>query len=114
MATRFLRNALLATAAILALVGFVNYEVDPFQQYRVPANHAPRFYRAFQRYEAPGLARNYSYDRAIISSSFMENVSGSEVDRAFGSGRTMNLCLSAMTAYDGGKVLEVALESHAL
>ena len=114
MATRFLRNALLATAAILALVGFVNYEVDPFQQYRVPANHAPRFYRAFQRYEDPGIARNYKYDRAIISSSFMENVSGSEVDRAFGSGRTMNLCLSAMTAYDGGKVLEVALESHAL
>ncbi len=112
MPTSFLRNSLVATLAILALVAAVNYEVDPFQQYRVPAAHEARFYRAFQRYENPGLARNYTYDRVIISSSLMENVSGSEVDRAFGSGRTMNLCLSAMTAYDGRRVLEVALASR--
>ncbi|HEY2628748.1 MAG TPA: hypothetical protein VGI57_06440 [Usitatibacter sp.] len=114
MATRFLRNTLLAAAALLALAGLVNFEVDPFQQYRVPASHAPRFYRAFQRYENPGIARNYAYDRAIIGSSLLENVSNSEVDAAFGSGKTMNLCLSAMTAYDGGKVLEVALASRPL
>ncbi|MFZ3324082.1 MAG: hypothetical protein WA190_17040 [Usitatibacter sp.] len=114
MAIRFLRNSLMAAAALLALAGFVNFEVDPFQQYRVPTTHEARFYRAFQRYEDPGIARHYEYDRAIISSSLMENVSGSEVDRAFGSGKTMNLCLSAMTAYDGRKVLEVALESRPL
>jgi hypothetical protein len=114
VAARFLRNTLLATLALLALAALVSFEVDPFQQYRVPTSHEPRFYRAFQRYENPGIARHYSYDRAIISSSFFENVSGSEVDRAFGSGKTMNLCLSAMTAYDGRKVLEVALESRPL
>jgi hypothetical protein len=114
VATRFLRNTLLAAAALLALVALVNFEVDPFQQYRVPTSHEPRFYRAFQRYENPGIARHYDYDRAIIASSLLENVSGSEVDRAFGSGKTMSLCLSAMTAYDGGKVLEVALASRPL
>jgi hypothetical protein len=114
VATRFLRNTLLAAAALLALVALVNFEVDPFQQYRVPTSHEPRFYRAFQRYENPGVARHYDYDRAVIGSSLFENVSGSEVDRAFGSGKTMNLCLSAMTAYDGGKVLEVALASRPL
>lgn len=112
MALRFLLNSLATTLALLALAAAVNYEVDPFQQYRVPSAHEARFYRAFQRYENPGLARNYTYDRVIISSSVMENVSGSEVDRAFGSGRTMNLCLSAMTAYDGRKVLEAALASR--
>ncbi len=87
MATRFLRNTLLAAAALLALAGLANFEVDPFQQYRVPTRHEPRFYRAFQRYENPGVARHYPYDRAIISSSFFENVSGSEVDRAFAPAR---------------------------
>jgi hypothetical protein len=114
VATRFLRNTLLAAAALLLLAGFVNFEVDPFQQYRVPTSHEPRFYRAFQRYENPGVARNYAYDRAIIGSSLFENISGSEVDRAFGNGKTMNLCQSAMTAYDGRKVLEVALVSRPL
>jgi hypothetical protein len=112
VAISFLRNSLIATFSLLALAAIVNFEVDPFQQYRVPSSHDARFYRAFQRYENPGLARNYDYDRVIISSSFMENISGSEVDRAFGSGKTMNLCLSAMTAYDGRKVLETALASR--
>lgn len=99
---------------LLAAAALVNFEVDPFQQYRVPSRYEARFYRAFQRYENPGIARNYGYDRAIVSSSYMENVSGSEVDRAFGSGRTMNLSLSAMTAYDARKLLEVALASRNL
>lgn len=109
MAKRFIRNSLLAAAALLAIAGIVNFEVDPFQQYRVPSKYEPRFYRSFQRYENPGVARNYVFDRAIIASSFFENISGSQVDRAFGYGKTQNLCDSAMTAYDGRKLAETAL-----
>lgn len=109
MAQRFIRNSLLAAAALLAIAGFVNFEVDPFQQFRVPARYEARFYRSFQRYENPGVARNYPFDRAIIASSFFENISGSETDRAFGYGKTQNLCDSAMTAYDGRKLAETAL-----
>ena len=109
MAKRFIRNSLLAAAVLLAVAGIVNFEVDPFQQYRVPARYEPRFYRSFQRYENPGVARNYVFDRAIIASSFFENISGSEVDRAFGYGKTQNLCDSALTAYDGRKLAETAL-----
>src|SRR5262249_13953107 len=53
--------------------------------------------------------RNYKFDRAVTGSSFFENISGSEVDRAFGGGRTLNLCLSSMAAYDERKLLEAIL-----
>jgi hypothetical protein len=109
MAPRFVLISLAATFILLAAAGLLNYAVDPFQQYRVPGYEA-RFYRSFQRHENPGVARHYDYDRAIVASSFFENISGSELDRAFGYGRTMSLCESAMSAYDARKLMEVALE----
>ncbi len=108
----FIRNSLIAAAALLVVAGVIVYEVDPFQQYRVPTFYKPRFYHPYQRYENPGLARHWKFDRAIVASSFFENISGSEVDAAFGPGKTMNLCLSAMTAYDARKLIEVMLASH--
>jgi hypothetical protein len=111
VAKRFIRNSLLVAAALLAAAGLVNFEVDPFQQYRVPTWYEARFYRSFQRYENPGVARNYVFDRAIVASSFFENISGSEVDRAFGYGKTQNLCDSALTAYDARKLIETALST---
>ncbi len=109
MPTRFIRNALLGAALLLAVAGAINYRIDPFQQYRVPTSYAPRFYHSFQRWENPGIARHYDFDRAIVSSSFMENISGSEVDRAFGGGKTFNLCFSALTAYEARMLLESTL-----
>jgi hypothetical protein len=108
---RFIRNSLIAAALLLAIAGTINFAVDPFQQFRVPTKYEPRFYRSFQRYENPGVARNYRFDRAIIASSFFENISGREMDRAFGYGKTQNLCDSAMTAYDGRKLAETALDT---
>lgn len=109
MATRFIRNSLIGVFVLLAIAGAINYRVDPFQQYRIPTSYAPRFFYSFQRWENPGIARNYDFDRAIVSSSFLENVSGSEVDRAFGAGKTFNLSFSALTAYEARKLLESAL-----
>jgi hypothetical protein len=109
MAPRFVIASLAGLALLLAAAAAINIAVDPFQQYRVPGYEA-RFYRSYQRYENPGIARHYDYDRAIVASSFFENISGSEVDRAFGRGKTMNLCESAMSAYDARKLLEAAFE----
>lgn len=109
MPTRFIRNVLAVAAVILAIAGAINYRVDPFQQYRVPTKYAPRFYYSFQRWENPGIARNYDFDRAIVTSSLLENVSASEVDRAFGGGKTFNLAFSALTAYEARKLLESVL-----
>jgi hypothetical protein len=110
--TTFIRNSLIGALVLLAIAGAIDYEVDPFQQYRVPTFYAPRFYHRYQRHENPGIARHYAFDRAVVGSSFFENISGSEVDSAFGGGKTMNLCLSAMTAYDARKLLEVMLSAR--
>ena len=109
MPARFIRNSLIGAFVLLAIAGAVNWRVDPFQQYRIPTTYAPRFYYFFQRHENPGIARNYDFDRAIVGSSFLENVSGSEVDAAFGAGKTFNLCFSALTAYEARQLLESVL-----
>jgi hypothetical protein len=99
-----LATALLLAAGVMAF----NYRVDPFEQYRKAERHPPRYYPAWQRWQNPGLARNYDYDRVVTGSSLMENVLPEEVDRVLG-GRTINLSVSAQTAYDAGQLLGVAL-----
>ncbi len=109
MPARFVLHSLLLAAALLGAAGGFNYGVDPYQQYRIPTRYEPRFYNAFQRFVNPGIARHYAYDRVSIGSSVTENIAASELDAAFGGGKSVNLALSAMTAYDARKLLEVAL-----
>ena len=106
---RYIAGSIVGAVLLLGAAGALNFVVDPFQQYREPTHYHARFFRSFQRHENPGIARNYAYDRAVVGSSFFENISGSEVDAAFGAGRTMNLCMSAMSAYDERKLIEVIL-----
>ena len=98
--------ALVASAAVIAF----NAWVDPFQQYRKAGRFAPRFYGAWQRYENPGIARHYEYDRIVTGSSLMENVLPGDVDAIMG-GRSINLSVSAQTAYDAGQLLRTALRT---
>ncbi len=108
MARRFvLTLSGMALALSLAVIAF-NAWVDPFQHYRKAGPFPARFYPAWQRYENPGLARHYDYDRIVTGSSLMENLVPAEVDRTLG-GRTINLSVSAQTAYDAGQLLRVAL-----
>ena len=108
MARRFVLSVL-ATAFVLALAVIAfNAWVDPFQQYRKAGPFPARFYPAWQRYENPGLARHYDYDRIVTGSSRTENLLPAYFDKAFG-GRTINLSVSAQTAYDAAQLLRVAL-----
>lgn len=110
MAHRFVLTVL-GMALVLAL-GVITFNawVDPFQHYRKAERFPARFYPAWQRYENPGLAKHYDYDRVVTGSSLMENLVPAEVDRTLG-GKTINLSVSAQTAYDAGQVLRVALET---
>ncbi|HET9470617.1 MAG TPA: hypothetical protein VFO24_05895, partial [Usitatibacter sp.] len=108
MARRFVLGLLATALAIAAAVCALNAWVDPFQHYRQAKRFPPRFYNAWQRYENPGIARHYDYDRVITGSSLMECIVPKDVDRAMG-GRTINLAISAETAYDAGELLRVAL-----
>jgi len=111
MGRRFLAGVLGIALALGAAVCALNAWVDPFQHYRVPERFAPRFYGAWQRYENPGIAKHYRYDRIVTGSSLMENILPTNVDRILG-GRTVNLSESAQTAYDAGELLGVALAAR--
>ena len=108
MARRFVLTVL-ATALVLALgVIAFNAWVDPFQHYRKSERFPARFYPAWQRHQNPGLAKHYAYDRIVTGSSRTENIVPADVDRILG-GRTINLSVSAQTAYDAARLLRVAL-----
>ena len=98
------------TVCLAAVVIAFNYRVDPFQQYRKAERWPARFYNAWQRYENPGIAKHYDYDTIVTGSSLMECVIPEDVDRAMG-GRTINLSISAQTAYDAGRLLGTALRT---
>ena len=108
MGRQFTLVVLGVTLALAAAVAWFNYEVDPFQQYRKATRYSPRFYNAWQRYENPGIAKHYDYDRIVTGSSIMECVIPADVDRAMG-GKTINLSISAQTAFDAAKLLGTAL-----
>lgn len=110
MARRFVAGTLGVAIALAAAVAAFNAWVDPFQHYRKAERFGPRFYPAWQRYQNPGLARHYAYDRIVTGSSLMENLLPADVDRALG-GRTINLSQSAQTAYDAAQLLRVALRT---
>jgi hypothetical protein len=105
---RFLATVVAIALALSAVVIAFNAWVDPFQHYHAAKRFAPRYYNAWQRYENPGLAKFSDYDRIVTGSSLMECVLPEDVDRVMG-GKTINLSVSAQTAYDAGRLLSVAL-----
>lgn len=110
MARRFAITVVAIALAAAATVAMFNAWVDPFQQYRKADRFPARFYNAWQRYENPGIAKHYDYDRVVTGSSLMECVIPGDVDRVMG-GKTINLSVSAETAYDAGQLLGAALRT---
>ncbi len=110
MGRRFFVTVLAVALALCAGVAAFNAWVDPFQHYRKAERFPPRFYNAWQRYVNPGLAKHYDYDRIVTGSSLMECVVPEDVDRVMG-GKTINLSVSAQTAYDAGQLLGAALRT---
>ena len=104
---------LLATAALLllALAG-LNFYVDPYQQYHAPWV-APRYWHPLQRYIVPGFAKRGDYTVVLLGSSMFESFRNSEATRLLG-GRTANLSLSAISAYEEGLMLELAFRQAAV
>ena len=104
---RFLASFLLTMAAVLGTVAVFNYAVDPLQFFRVYAWGRPFFFPD-ERYQRPGIARNYPYDTVILGNSLSENFRPSFVDRHTG-WRTVNLAVSGGYAYEQHRLLDVAL-----
>ncbi len=113
--SQFVIAVILITLAGLAAIGTLNWWVDPFQHYREASFYKPRFYNAQQRFVNPGRAMHADYSRIVIGSSLMENIDTDDVNRAFAThdktGRSINLSMSAMTAYDANQLLGLALST---
>lgn len=91
----------------LAFMAFV-YVIDPLQVYRA-ASYPPMFSEE-ERFQNPGLAKNYEYDTIIIGSSMTQNFVPSDVDRVFG-GKTLKLSIEGSTAHEQYLTAKLALST---
>ncbi|WP_176220576.1 copper amine oxidase N-terminal domain-containing protein [Cohnella massiliensis] len=107
------RRMLLQFAAfallLAAVVCFATVLVDPLQFYRKSAIFPPVF-STEQRYQNPGLAKNYDYDTIVIGTSMTENFLPSVVDRTLG-GKTMKLSMRGSTADEHYAIAKIALDT---
>jgi hypothetical protein len=101
----FLAGSLLLTF----LISITTYIIDPLQQYRKAAWYKPTFSQE-QRYQNPGLAKNYDYDTIILGTSMTENFSPSQVGKALG-GKTLKLSIQGSTAGEQYQIAKLALDT---
>ncbi|SES95142.1 stalk domain-containing protein [Paenibacillus sp. NFR01] len=100
----FLTGMLAVVMALLVLF------IDPLQFYHRPGWYTPVFSKQ-ERYQNPGLAKNFDYDTIIIGTSMTENFLPSEVTRALGGTKTMKLSIEGSTAEEHYKMAKLALET---
>lgn len=87
-----------------------NYVIDPLQFYRKSSFYTPDFYDQ-QRYQAPGIAKNYNYSLAFVGTSMSENFSLKEVSDETGKS-AVRLTMSGSSAYEQKLILDLALSSN--
>ena len=105
MVARFTMFAILLAIGVALLTSII----DPLQFYHKATWYSPVF-STEQRYQNPGLARNYDYDTIIIGTSMTENFIPAEVDKALG-GKTLKLSIRGSTADEHFKIASLALQT---
>jgi hypothetical protein len=105
MVARFTMFAIIMAIVVALLTSFL----DPLQFYHKATWYSPVF-STEQRYQNPGLARNYDYDTIIIGTSMTENFIPAEVDKALG-GKTLKLSIRGSTADEHFKIASLALQT---
>ncbi|GAB4266690.1 hypothetical protein Tfer_3133 [Thermincola ferriacetica] len=83
------------TLSLILIFMTVNFIVDPLQYYR-KAFYQPDFSDQ-QRYQNPGLAKNYQYDTIILGTSMSENFLPSYIDAKLGV-KTLKLSIMGSSA----------------
>ncbi|MFC2188732.1 hypothetical protein ACFCT7_15555 [Fulvivirgaceae bacterium LMO-SS25] len=99
---------------VLTLIGalpiiIINYWVDPLQFYRKATNYPAAFYKD-QRFQNPGLAKNYEYNAVLLGTSMAESYQMDEMENLFG-GKFLKLTISGSSLHEQRKILEVALRT---
>ncbi|AIQ53717.1 copper amine oxidase N-terminal domain-containing protein [Paenibacillus sp. FSL R7-0331] len=101
----FLLFLALTAAAAALLTAFL----DPLQFYHKSSWYTPLFSEE-ERYQNPGLAKNYDYDNIIIGTSMTENFLPAQVNQSIG-GTTLKLSMEGSTVDEHYKIARLALET---
>lgn len=96
------------TLLLILIVMGVNYVFDPLQFYR-KAFYAPDFSDQ-QRYQNPGLVKNYDYETIIIGSSMSENHIPSYVNEKLDT-KTLKLSIMGSSIKEQQMITKMALET---
>lgn len=101
----YLKTVLSLVIIMLILIGGVNFAIDPLFQY-----HKPWFglepVITNERYQNPGIAKNFDYENVIIGNSLSENFKISDVESVFG-GETVKLTASGSHTNDWVYLLDI-------
>ncbi|MBW4082897.1 copper amine oxidase N-terminal domain-containing protein [Paenibacillus sp. S150] len=104
MALFLLFSLLFATLAAL-LTAFI----DPLQFYHQPSWYTPLLSEE-ERYQNPGLAKNFDYDNIIIGTSMTQNFLPSQVSGQIG-GTTLKLSMEGSTVDEHYQIARLALKT---
>lgn len=107
---KFILRFAIMLIAVATLVGSFVYIVDPLQFYRKATWYSP-IYSWHERYQNPGLARNYEYDTIIIGTSMTENFLPTEVGKTLGGAQVMKLSMEGSTAIEHRMIADVAIRT---
>lgn len=102
---RFIRLSLCITLILLILAASVQIAIDPLFQYHKPW-FGLKFVVADERYINAGVAKNSSFDNAIIGNSMSENFTPSDVNNTFG-GESVSLVMHGSYMLDWSYVLDI-------
>lgn len=105
---RFIIMFLILVILFGSIAGTFVYAVDPLQQYR-KSSYIPLF-SGQQRYQNPGLAKNYTYNMIILGSSMTENFAPSKVGELL-DGDVLKLSIEGSTAKEQRLIADVAIDT---
>lgn len=97
---------LTSTLLFLMAVTLLNLVIDPLQFFHQA--FYPPVYSEEQRYQLPGLAKNYPYDSIIVGSSMTENFRPSYIKEKLGY-NTLKLSISGATAKEQFMITDLAI-----
>lgn len=109
LAKRMFLQFLSISLTLAVTVALFTIIIDPLQFYHRGIGYTPLLSWE-ERYQNPGLTKNYDYDTIIIGTSMTENFIPSEVNAALG-GTTMKLSMEGSRANEHYKMAKLALET---
>jgi hypothetical protein len=93
----------------IALVASVNFAVDPFQFFRV--SDPPRFSNLMQRYQHPGIIRNYPFGSILVGNSLVGNLRTGMFREAGLGPAVQNLSFWGSTLREAAYVVDLSLRT---